>query len=401
MAPSALALGWLLVASAPAVKYKASAAAETMVRTPLLTETAPTTIVSDLLLSPRLDAVLYTPRLEWKFTYAPRLQLRQVATNPSLEVLQSVYTRADYQLLRQLTLIGVHTTTYGAFPFEQAGAVLPVGVLAREGTRYIYSETAGGFATTLGVRRFSMYGTLGWVVNGLLSEPPVRPLRRGNAAMPQQRYPELRFQALYGATRRDYLTFSVYGRDVSYSTGHQGALLQLAPGLEHGFSPLVRLSLEPGLGLARVASTRQPGLPVDARVMPWVEATLRAPVPLGHHWPVQGRLRARYQPSIDPLSIRLLPRADVGLQLEWKGRREALVKGGLSFARPLSEGLHRHDFELRAEAETLWPLPFSRHAFLQARGQLTWMKHQVISLTPLVQWVTSLGLVIRHDRGRL
>ncbi|HSP80156.1 MAG TPA: hypothetical protein VLQ93_16615, partial [Myxococcaceae bacterium] len=388
------------IASAPAVKYKASAALETQVRTPLLTELAPTSIVSDLVLTPRLDAILYTNRLEWKLVYEPKLQVRQAAVNPTLEVLQSVYTRADYRLLRQLSLIGVHTTTYGSFPFDQPGGNPPLGVLTRESTRYIYSETAAGLSTTLGLRRFYMYGTLGWVVNGLLSEPPARPLRRGDAAMPQQRYPELRFQAFYGFARRDTLSFSVLGRDVSFSTGNRAATLQLAPGLEHQFSPLVKLLVEPGLALGQASSLR-PGVAPERLLLPTLEATLKAPVPLGNHRPVQGRLRARYLPYADPLSTRLVPRGDVGLQLEWKGRRQALVKGELTYAHPLTTGLHQHDAELRASTEVLWPLPVSRHLFLQARGQLTWMRHEVVSFTPLVQWFTSLGLVLRHDRGRL
>lgn len=406
MALPALALGWLLVASAPAVKYKVSARAESIVRTPLLTETAPTRVVNDLVLTPRLDSDLYTNRLKFKLVYEPQFLIRQALVRPSLEILQSVYSRADYKLRRDLTLIGVHTTTFGNFPFENypgpgVGSLpaAPVGSTLRTDSAYIYTETAVGFLTTLGIKRLSVGGTIGWVVNGLL-EGPVRPVKRGDAAYPQQRYPELRLQSFYGATRRDYLMLSLYGRDVSFSTGNRDSLLQFAPGLKHQFTPLVDLSVEPGIAVGRVYP-RRPDELQESVVMPTVETTLNTPVPLGNHWPVKATVRARYLPYMDPLSTQLIPRADVGLDLEWKGRREALVKGKLRFARPLTSGVHRDDAEARAEVEALFPLPLSRYLFVQGKGQYTWTKHVVISEQPVVQWYTSVGLVVRYDRGRL
>lgn len=406
MALPALALGWLLVASAPAVKYKASARIESVVRTPLLTELASTTVVSDLIIAPRLDSVLYTNRLEVKLSYEPQFLVRQVAMRPTLEILQSVYTRADYKIRRDLTLLAVHTTTFGDFPLDEFGSgagtgSLPVTPAAKSlGTSaYIYTETAAGFWTSLGIKRLSIAGTLGWVVNGLL-DPPVRPLRRGNAAYPQQRYPELRLQSFYGATRRDYFTLSLYGRDVSFSTGNRDAVLQFAPGLQHQFNPLVDLSVEPGIAVGRTYPRRPDESPTD-RLMPTLETTLNAPVPLGNHWPVKAKVRARYLPYMDPLTTKLIPRGDVGLDLEWKGRREAKVLGKLRYAHPLTSGVHHDDAEARVELDVLYPLPLSRYLFVQGKGWYTWMNHVVLGTGPVVQWYTSLGLVVRYDRGRL
>lgn len=407
MALPALALGWLLVASAPAIKYKASARVESVVRTPLLTEQANAPVLNDVLLAPRLDSVLYTNLLEVKLVYEPQFLVRQALVAPSLELLQSVYTRADYKIRRDLTLIAVHTTTYGKFPFENysgAGAItLPevasASSIFESGSAYIYTETAAGLWTSLGIKRLSIAGTLGWIVNGLL-EPPTRPLHRGNAAYPQQRYPELRVQSYYSATARDLFTLSLYGKDVSFSTGNRDALLQFAPGLTHQFSPLVDLSVEPGIALGRVYPRRPDELPYGVW-MPTLETTLNTPVPLGNHWPVKAKVRARYLPYMDPLTTQLIPRGDVGLDLEWKGRREAKIIGKLRYAHPLTPGIHRNDAEAKMEVEALYPLPLSRYLYVQGKGQYTWTDHVVIENQPVVQWYTSLGLVVRYDRGRL
>jgi len=407
--PAALALGWLLVASNPAVKYKASARIENVTRTPLLTETANSTVLSDLLLAPRLESMLYTNRLEVKLIYEPQFLVRQFTTRPNLELLQAVYTRADYKIRRDLTLLAVHTTTYGTFPFDNQGLSSaptgpttgggPVTPTARVGTAYIYSETAAGFITTLGIKRLTVAGTLGWVVNGLLTNPPVRPVRRGEAAFPLQRYPELRVQSYYGATRRDNFTLSLYGRDVSFSTANRSSVLQFAPGWQHYFSPLLDVSVDPGLAVG--AMYPRLGGPPEAVVMPTLETTLNTPVPIGNHWPVRAKVRLRYLPYIDPITTQLIPRGDVGVNLEWKGRRDAKVTGKLRYAHALTHGIHRNDAETTAEVEALWPLPLSRYLFAQAKGQFTWTHHVVIDPAPVVQWYTSLGLVVRYDRGRL
>lgn len=405
MALPALALGWLLVASAPAVKYKASARVESVVRTPLLTELSATQVVSDLVLAPRLDSVLYTNRLEVKFSYEPQFFVRQAATKPTLEILQSAYARADYKIRRDFTLLAVHTTTYGAFPLDSFGGPGTGSVPATPSLRflgssaYIYTETAAGFLTTLGIKRLSISGTLGWVVNGLL-DAATRPVKRGDASYPQQRYPELRVQSFYGATRRDYFTLSLYGRDVSFSTGNRDSILQFSPGVQHLFSPLVDLSVEPGIAVGRVYPRRPDRLPEDV-VMPILETTLNAPVPLGNHWPVRAKVRARYLPYMDPLTTQLIPRGDVGVDLTWKGRREATVLGKFRYAHPLTSGLHRADAEFKTELEALYPLPLSRYLFVQGKGQFIWTKHLVLASQPVVQWFTSVGLVVRYDRGRL
>lgn len=405
MALPALALGWLLVASAPAVKYKASARIESVVRTPLLTEQANAPVLNDVVLAPRLDSVLYTNLLEVKFVYEPQFLLRQAFAAPSLELLQSVYTRADYKIRRDLTLLAVHTTTYGKFPFENYSAASALTLPAvssatsifESGSAYIYSETAAGVWTSLGIKRLSVAGTLGWIVNGLL-EPPVRPLHRGNAAYPQQRYPELRLEAYYNATARDMFTLLLYGKDVSYSTGNRDEVLQFAPGLTHQFSPLVDLSVAPGIAVGQVFPRLQSPYGLW---MPTLETTLNAPVPLGNHWPVKAKVRARYLPYMDPLTTQLVPRGDVGVDLEWKGRREAKVIGKLRYAHPLTPGIHRNDAEARVEVEALYPLPLSRYLYVQGKGQYIWMDHVVIANQPVVQWYTSVGLVVRYDRGRL
>lgn len=407
MALPALALGWLLVASAPAVKYKASARVESVVRTPLLTEQHNAPVLNDVVLAPRLESFLYTARLDVKFIYEPQFLIRQALVAPSLELLQSVYTRGDYKIRRDFTLLAVHTTTYGKFPFENyngAGAsTLPVvsssSSIFESGSAYIYTETAAGFMTTLGIKRLAIAGTLGWVVNGLL-DPPVRPLHRGNAAYPQQRYPELRVESYYNFTARDTLTTLLYGKDVSFSTGNRDSLLQFAPGLTHRFSPLVELSVAPGAAVGRVYPRRPDELPYGM-LMPTLETTLNAPVPLGNHWPVKAKVRARYLPYMDPLTTQLIPRGDVGLDLEWKGRREAKVLGKLNYAHPLTPGLHRNDAVAKVEVEALYPLPLSRYLYVQGKGQYTWTDHVVIANQPVVQWYTSVGLVVRYDRGRL
>ncbi|WP_257461803.1 hypothetical protein [Archangium lipolyticum] len=406
MALPALALGWLLVASAPAVKYKASARVESVVRTRLLTEQG-SAVLADVIIAPRLDSVLYTNLLEVKFSYEPQFLMRQAVQKPTLEILQSVYARADYKIRRDLTLLAVHTTTYGAFPLEGIGGGVGTGSTpTNPGARaidpssaYVYTETAVGFLTSLGIKRLSVGGTLGWVVNGLVVGE-TRPVKRGDASYPQQRYPELRLQSFYGATRRDYFTLSLYGRDVSFSTGHRDSILQFSPGVQHLFSPLVDLSVEPGIAVGRVYPRRPDRLPEDV-VMPILETTLNTPVPLGNHWPVKAKVRARYLPYMDPLTTELIPRADVGVDLEWKGRREAKVLGKVRYAHPLTSGIHRTDAEFKTELEVLHPLPNSRYLYVQGKGQLTWTKHLVLSSNPVVQWYTSVGLVVRYDRGRL
>ena len=403
----ALALTWQLVSSEAAIRYKASARVESIVRTPLLTEqVAPGVhVVSDVMFAPRLESVLYTDLLEVKLTAEAQLFMRQAALRPTFESLESVYARADYKIRRDLTLLAVHTTTYGDFPLENfAGAGvggLPIDPSARVlgQSAYIYSETAAGFITTLGIKRLSVAGTLGWIVNGLL-DPPVRPLRRGDAAYPQQRYPELRVQSFYGATHRDYFTMSLYGRDVSFSTGNHDSLLQFAPGIQHAFSPLVDLSVEAGGAAGRVYPRNPEEQPVNV-LMPTLETTLTTPLPLGNHWPVKAKLRAKYVPYMDPLTTQLIPRGETGVDLEWKGRRDARILGKLRFAHPLTPGIHRNDAEARAELEALLPLPLSRYLFVQTKGQFIWTQHVVLATHPIVQWFTSVGLVVRYDRGRL
>jgi hypothetical protein len=404
MALPALALGLALVASAPAIKYKASARAESIVRTPLLTELANTRVVNDLMVAPRLEGFLYTNLLDVKLVYEPQFLIRQAAMRPTLEILQSVYTRADYKIRRDFSLVGVHTTTYGSFPFDNfAGGAgtgsLPVLPSAKVSSAYIYTETAAGFWTSLGVKRLAIAGTLGWVVNGLL-DPPVRPAKRGDAAYPQQRYPELRLQSYYGVSRRDYFIVSLYGRDVSFSTGNRTSILQLAPSLQHFFSPLVDLSVDPGLAFGR-HYPRRPDRPIESVLQPTFETTLNAPVPLGNHWPVRAKVQARYLPYMDPLTTQLIARGDVGLGLTWKGRREAKVTGMLRYAHVLAPGIHSKDAEFKTELEAIYPLPLSRYLYLQGKGQLVWTDHVVISSVPVVQWYTSVGLVVRYDRGRL
>jgi hypothetical protein len=355
------------------------------------------------MVAPRLEGFLYTNLLDVKLIYEPQFLLRQAVTRPTLEILQSVYTRADYRLRRDFKLLAVHTTTYGAFPLDDFGGAgtgsLPVLPGAKVSSAYVYTETAAGFWTSLGIKRLAIAGTLGWIVNGLL-DPPVRPSRRGDAAYPQQRYPELRLQSYYGATRRDYFTVSLYGRDVSFSTGSRDSLAQLSSGLQHFFSPLIDLSVEPGLAFGR-QYPRRPDRPIENMLLPTLESTLNAPVPLGNHWPVRAKVRVRYLPYMDPLTTQLIARGDLGLELEWKGRREAKVTGKLRYAHVLAPGIHANDAEFKTELEAIYPLPASRYLYMQAKGQLTWTDHVVISSVPVVQWYTSVGLVVRYDRGRL
>ncbi|OJH34783.1 hypothetical protein [Cystobacter ferrugineus] len=414
MALPALAIGWLMVASVPAIKYKAQASVTSVTRTKLLTETADSNVVTDVLIAPRLDSELYTNRLDVKFVAEPQIFLRQVPLNTTVEFLLSTYAWVEYKLRRDFSLVAVHTTTFGTFPLSDfrgaGGSDLPVNPGESQGfllsSSYVYTETLAGFQSSFGVKRLNVAGTLGWIVNGLL-DYPVHPLKRGEAAYPQQRLPQLRLDAVYGATRRDYLSLMVLGQDVHFSTANRDSLLQVAPGIKHAFSPLVDLSLSPGIALGRVYPRRQDLEPFNV-TMPTLEAQLDAPVPLGHHWPVKARLRARYVPYMDPLTTQLVPRGELGVDLKWEGRREAKVTGGVRYAHPLTSGLHRNDQEVRADLEALLPLPLSRYLFLQAKGQFSWRNHAVLSFSrdletfaPVVQWLTSVGLVVRYDRGRL
>ena len=89
------------------------------------------------------------------------------------------------------------------------------------------------------------------------------------------------------------------------------------------------------------------------------------------------------------------------MDLKWEGRRGAKIVGELRYAHPLTSGLHRHDSELRSEVEALLPLPLSRYVFLQTKETFIWRQHAVLWTRPPVQWFTSIGLVVRYDRGRL
>ncbi|MET0402586.1 MAG: hypothetical protein ABW123_09295 [Cystobacter sp.] len=410
MALPALALGWSLVAAIPPIKYTADVRVDTVVRTKLLTERTPDPnqrVVSDLLIAPRLDSVMYTNRLEVKFVAEPQIFLRQMPV-PTFELLVSAYARADYKLRRNLTLIAVHTTTFGTFPLNDFGGAggsdLPVAPRVDPSQRtfldsaYVYTESAVGFASSLGVKRLAVSGTLGWIVNGLL-DYAVLPLKRQDASYPQQRYPELRMDANYGVSARDRLTLFVYGRDVSFSTANRDVVLQVAPGIQHKFNPLVQGQLALGVALGRVYPRL--GLEPYNVNMPTVEVGLDAPVPIGLHWPVQAKLRARYVPYMDPLSTQLVPRGEVGLALKWEGRRKAIVTGEVRYAHPITAGLHRNDQEVRSEVEALLPLPVSRYLFFQTKGQFMWRQHAVLASRTPVQWFTSVGLVMRYDRGRL
>lgn len=414
MALPALALGWLLVASVPAIKYEAQVSLNSVTRTPLLTEEAEAEVVTDVLLAPRLESELYTNRLEVQFVAEPQFFLRQVPLNTTFEFLMSTYAWVTYKLRRDFSLVAGHNTTFGTFPLSDfrgaGGSDLPVGPGESEGSflssSYVYTETLAGFQGSFGVKRLQVAGTLGWIVNGLL-DYTVLPIKRGEAAYPQQRMPQLRLDANYGVTRRDSLSLLVLGQDVYFSTANRDSLLQVAPGLKHAFSPLVDVSLSPGIALGRVYPRRQDAEPFNV-TMPTLEAILSAPVPLGHHWPVEATLRARYVPYMDPLSTQLIPRAELGMDFKWEGRREAKVTGGVRYAHPLTSGLHRDDREVRGHVEALLPLPLSRYLFMQAKGQLSWRNHAILSFQPLTglfepvtQWFTSVGLVVRYDRGRL
>jgi hypothetical protein len=401
----ALALGWQLVATVPAVKYQTQLRMETLVRAPLLSETAPdgVNVIGDVLLAPRGEAILYTPRLEVAAVYEPQIMVRQAFIRPTLELLHSAYVRADWKATRYLKPLAVGTVTYGSFPFEtfEATSVGADGVVRMDRSRYIYAEGVLGAQTNLGLKRLNMAATAGWVVNGLL-DPPRFPLRRGQTTPPRQVGPELRYLAVYGLTRRDTANLSLIGRDVSFSTRNRASLGFGTLGLEHQFSPLVKAQLDVGAAFTR----RYPASAI-AEVEPWhlhptAELILRTPVPLGHHWPVKARLRARYLPYVDAFSTRIYRRGEVGLQLKWEGRKQALVQSEFKLIRSLeNRGFLQYDAQAEGNVKVTWPLPFSRYTFLQAEGKAAWMRRQLISERPILQWTANLGLVIRPQRGRL
>jgi hypothetical protein len=403
MSLMALALGWQLVSGVPAVKYQSQVRVETLVRAPLLSETATTDVIGDFLLAPRGEAILYTPRLEVAAIYEPQVMVRQAFIRPTLELLHSAYVKGTWKATRYLTPLAVGTVTYGSFPFEtfEATSVGADGVVRMDRSRYIYAEGVVGAQTNLGLKRLNMALTGGWVVNGLL-DPPRFPLRRGQTTPPRQVGPELRYLGIYSVTRRDTFNLSLVARGVNFSTRNRAELGFASMGLEHAFSPLVKGQLDVG-----GAATRRYPASALADVEPWqfhptAELTLRTPVPIGHHWPVQARLRARYLPYVDAFSTRIYRRGEAGISFKWEGRKQAAFLGELKLIRSLeTRGFLKYDAQAEGNAKLTWPLPFNRYTFLQAEGKVAWMRRQLISEYPIIQWTANLGLVIRPPRGRL
>jgi hypothetical protein len=239
------------------------------------------------------------------------------------------------------------------------------------------------------------------VVNGLM-DPPFLPLKRRQTSPPRQVGPEGRYLLIYGLTRRDYGSLSLIARDVAFSTqGHTGMVLASA-GVQHQFTPLVQGQLELGAALTREWLRLASGSAPPTALSPTVDAILKAPVPLGRHWPVKARLRARYLPAVDPYTTRLYPRGDVGLTLKWAGRKEAAVEGELRHVRSLARtGFLTFEQQTEASLKVLWPLPLHRSTFLSAEGRFARLHRRVISDFPLYQWFADVGLVLRPRRGRL
>jgi hypothetical protein len=391
----------MVLAGSPAMRYSSQLRAETFVRTPNLTETADRSVLEDLVLTPRGQVILFTPRMELKAILEPQLMLRRSFTQPTLEVLTFLFLRGEYQLARGFKVWAMESLTYGTFPFEDFRVPAPTNngdVRLLDANRYVYAETMVGFDVTA-LRRTYIGVMGGLVVNGLL-DPPTQVRPRGDRVTPAQLGPELRALAFHSLTRRLTLGAHLYGRDVHFSTGARLSLLHASPVAQYQFHPLIQGRLE--LGVA--AGERRPqrtALPHPHRSIlhPIGEATLSTPVPVGFHWPVQAKLTARYVPFVNAFSTEVFPRVEGGFGFEWEGRRKAQVNVDLTAAQAVTAGFHRRDGEERLSVKLQWPL--TRSSAVVASGRLLRLREFLIDEDPIYKWFAGVGLVIRQENGRL
>ncbi|MFL5345511.1 MAG: hypothetical protein ACJ8AT_11990 [Hyalangium sp.] len=404
----------VVLASSPAIHYSSQLRLESMVRTPNLTETANALLISDVLLTPRGQVILFTPRVEIKAILEPQLLLRRAFTQPTLEVLTFAFLRGEYQAARGLKVWAMEATTYGTFPFEDFRVPAPTDSGGRrllDASKYIYSENVVGI-DIVGIRRTYIGVQGGVVINGLLDPPTAPtvphvprtpadgPLPLDQRTTPAQVGPEVRAQGFHSLTRRLTLGLDFYGRDVFFSTDAHLLLAQTSPLVQYQFSPLIQGKLQLGLaaGERRPQITEQP--PETSSILhPIGEASLETPVPVGYHWPVKAKLAARYVPYVDVYSTLVYPRFEESLGLEWVGRRKAQLNLELTAAQAMTQGPHQRDGEERLSAKFQWPL--TRSTAVVASGRLLRLREFLIENEPIYKWFMGVGLVIRQENGRL
>jgi hypothetical protein len=391
----------LVLAGTPAMRYSSQVRAETVVRTPNLTEREDRAVVQDLVLTPRGQLIFYTPRMELKAILEPQFLLRRTFSEPTLEVLTFLFLRGEYQITRTFKIWALESTTYGTFPFEDFRIPAPSSngpERLLDASKYIYSENLVGFDFT-GLRRTYIGAMGGVVINGLLDPPTViRP--RADRVTPRQIGPEVRAQAFHSITRRFVVGMEVYGRDVHFSTGARLSLLQGAPLVQYQFHPLIngRLSLGLAVGERRPQRTIFP-LPSTGILHPIGEASITTPVPVGYHWPVKAKLSLRYAPFVDNFSTLIFPRVEGGFGFEWVGRRKAQVNVDFSTGQAVTRRFHQHDGEEKVSLRIQWPL--TRSSAVVASGRLLRLRQFLLSEDPIYKWFMGVGLVIRQENGRL
>lgn len=390
----------LVLASSPALRYSSTLRAETVVRTSNLTEISDRPVLEDLVLTPRGQAILYTGRMEVKAILEPQILLRRAFYQPTLEILTFFFLRGEYQLTRGLKLWSLESLTYGAFPFEdfRVPATTPNGLEAQlDSSKYIYSETMVGFDVT-SLRRAYIGAYATFVYNGLL-DPTFIPNPRRRLT-PAQAGPEVRAQAFYSFTRRFVGGLHLYGRDVHFSTDARLSLLHSTGVLQYQFHPLINGKLEAGVaaGERRPQRTALP-LPTESLLHPIGEASLTTPVPVGYHWPVEGKLSVRYMPFVNVFTTAVFPRVEEAFSLKWEGRRKAQVNLELAAAQSMDDRFHRRDGEERVSLKIEWPL--TRSSAVVASGRLLRLREFLIDDEPIYKWFAGVGLVIRQENGRL
>jgi hypothetical protein len=393
----------LVLATTPAVRYSSSLRAETFVRTPGLAERADRSVLEDVVLTPRGQAILYTPRLEVKAILEPQLMLRRTLSQPTLEVLTFFFLRGEYQLRRGLKIWAMESATYGTFPFEDFRVPAPVGDGGErllDANRYIYAETMAGIDVT-GIRRTYIGAYVAYVINGLLDPPTtIRTRSETDRVTPAQYSVEMRAQAFHSLTRRFVVGLHLYGRDMDFSTGAHLTHLQATQATQYQFHPLVQGKLEVGVAVGERSPQRQEYSGLRPLLFqPMGDASLTVPVPVGYHWPVQAKLSARYVPFISPFTTIVYPRMEQAVGLEWKGRRLAQVNLEMALAQSATQGFHEPDGEERFTLKIQWPL--TRTSAVVASGRLLRLREFLISDDPLYKWFAGVGLVIRQENGRL
>ncbi|WP_224247562.1 hypothetical protein [Hyalangium gracile] len=392
----------MVLASTPALRYSSEFRAETFLRTPNLTEREDRRVIEDVVLTPRGQVILYTPRMELKAILEPQLLIRRTVTQPTTEVLTFLFLRGEFQATRGLKLWAMESLTYGYFPFED----FRVPANNTEGdpryldaSKYAYSESMVGFDFT-GLRRTYIGVAGGLVYNGLL-DPPTVPRPTSDRVTPAQVSPELRAQAFHSVTRRLVLGGEVYARDVSFSTDGHLSVVQATPLAQYQFTPLIngRLQLGAAVGESRPQKVFPDPLPDESILMPIGEASLQTPVPVGYHWPVKARLAVRYTSFVNAYSTAFFPRVEGSFALQWKGRRKAQLDLELSVAQAMTDGVHERDGDERVSLKFQWPL--TRSSAVVASGRLLRLREFLIENDPIYKWFMGVGLVIRQENGRL